>query len=256
MSLAERPLLRVENLSVRFKTRWALQNVAVTARLGEVTSVIGPTGSGKTTLLRAINRMIELVDGAEVTGQVWVEDVNLYALEQNVMSVRARAAMVFSEPNPFPFSVYDNITLAPRLHKRITKGPHADALVEAVLQRVGLWRSVKDRLSVNATALSTVDQQKLCLARAIALNPDVILMNNPTVSLDPLAAAAFEEIISTLKDSFCLMLVTHSMAQAARVSQSTIFLDRGQVVEQSPTEVVFTKPRVAKTEEYLTGRLI
>jgi phosphate transport system ATP-binding protein len=247
--------LHIRGLSVLFGEQIALRDCALDVEDRSVTAVIGPTGAGKTTLLRAINRMAELVPDTRIDGCVCLFGEDIYRPDIDPLQVRRRIAMVFSAPNPFPKSIYANIAIAPRLHGITSSAAETDALVETVLQRVGLWSVVKSRLTDDARSLSLLDQQRLCIARAIALNPNVILMNDPTAELDPISAAAIEEIVSTLKSRYCLMLVTHSMAQAARVSDSTVFVEAGRVVEQSPTDVIFTKPRQTRTEEYLTGRI-
>lgn len=249
------PAVHLSKLSVSFDDRVALHDCTLTAGDRAVTAIIGPTGSGKTTLLRAINRMVEVIPGAKLSGDVMVHGRSIYVDDVDPLQVRREVGMVFSEPDPFPRSIYENVALAARMHRLARNGPETDLIVEDALRRSHLWPVVKNRLSEDARRLSLGDQQKLCLARVLALNPKVILFNDPTSVLDPLAAAGIEEVISTLKSMYCLMIVTQSVAQAARISESTVLIDKGQVIEQSPTELIFTSPRDQRTEDYLTGRV-
>jgi phosphate transport system ATP-binding protein len=219
-----------------------------------VTAFIGPSGCGKSTFLRCINRMNDTIDGARVAGRLDIEGINIYQKSVDPVVLRARVGMVFQKPNPFPKSMYDNVAYGPRIHGMGKSKADLDAIVEGALRRAGLWDEVKDRLKSLATGLSGGQQQRLVIARAIAVNPDIILMDEPCSALDPIATAKIEELIDELRQKYCIIIVTHSMAQAARVSQRTAFFHMGYLVETGPTDQLFTNPRDKRTQDYITGR--
>jgi phosphate transport system ATP-binding protein len=216
--------------------------------------LIGPSGCGKSTFLRCINRMNDVIDGCRVEGSITLDGEDVYARPLDVVQLRARVGMVFQKPNPFPKSIYDNVAYGPRIHGITQLKADLDQLVEASLTRAGLWQEVKDRLDKPGTGLSGGQQQRLCIARAIAVHPEVILMDEPCSALDPIATAKIEELIDELRENFTIVIVTHSMQQAARVSQKTAFFHLGHLVEQGDTEQIFTTPRDERTQGYITGR--
>jgi len=228
-------------------------NVAIADRC--VTAFIGPSGCGKSTFLRCINRMNDTIPGCRVTGKITIDGADIYDPALDVVELRARVGMVFQKPNPFPKSIYDNIAYGPRIHGLAANKAELDAIVESSLVRAGLWNEVKDRLRDSGTSLSGGQQQRLCIARAIAVGPDVILMDEPCSALDPIATARIEELIEELRENFAIIIVTHSFAQAARVSQRTAFFHLGSLVEEGPTEQIFSRPRDQRTQDYITGRI-
>lgn len=246
--------VETRGVSVRYGDTQALHDVSIRIPDRGVTAFIGPSGCGKSTFLRCINRMNDTIDSARVSGSVLIdgEEVNSRAVDPVVL--RARVGMVFQKPNPFPKSIYDNVAYGPRIHGLATKREDLDAIVEASLRKAGLWAEVEGRLGMPGTALSGGQQQRLVIARAIAVNPEVILMDEPCSALDPIATARIEELIDELRENYCLIIVTHSMAQAARVSQMTAFFHLGHLVEYGPTEDMFTNPHDARTQDYITGR--
>jgi phosphate transport system ATP-binding protein len=219
-----------------------------------VTAFIGPSGCGKSTFLRCINRMNDVIDGCRVTGRIMIDGQDIYDSSLDVVQLRARVGMVFQKPNPFPKSIYDNVCYGPRIHGIGNGKSQLDEIVQKSLERAGLWNEVKDRLHQPGTGLSGGQQQRLCIARAIAVNPDVILMDEPCSALDPIATARVEELMDELRENFTIIIVTHSMQQAARVSQRTAFFHMGILVEQGDTEQIFTSPREERTQGYITGR--
>ncbi|MES1202818.1 MAG: phosphate ABC transporter ATP-binding protein PstB, partial [Pseudomonadota bacterium] len=219
-----------------------------------VTAFIGPSGCGKTTFLRCINRMNDTIDKCRVAGTIEVEGKNIYASDVDPVVVRMRVGMVFQKPNPFPKSIYENVAYGPRIHGMVKSKSDLDEIVEKSLRRAGLWDEVKDRLHQHGTGLSGGQQQRLVIARTVAVSPQVILMDEPCSALDPIATAKVEELIDELRENFCIIIVTHSMAQAARVSQKTAFFHLGKLVETGPTEEIFTNPRDSRTQDYITGR--
>lgn len=232
----------------------AVRGVSLNIYTDEVTALIGPSGCGKSTFLRCFNRMNETVEDARVVGDIRIDGEDIYGDAVNVVQLRARVGMVFQKPNPFPKSIYDNIAYGPRIHGLADAGPDLDEMVETSLQKAGLWDEVKDRLSQPGTTLSGGQQQRLCIARAIAVNPEVILMDEPCSALDPIATGKVEELIEELRGRFAIMIVTHSMQQAARVSQKTAFFNHGALVEYGPTAELFTKPKHDRTKDYIMGR--
>ena len=232
----------------------ALHGIDVDIYRNEVLALIGPSGCGKSTFLRTLNRMNDTIDICRVEGRLMLDDQDIYDPKLDVVQLRARVGMVFQKPNPFPKSIYENIIYGPKLHGLATRKDEFDAIVEASLQRAGLWNEVKDRLMEPGTGLSGGQQQRLCIARAIAVSPEVILMDEPCSALDPIATAHIEELIDELRENFTIVIVTHNMQQAARVSQRTAFFHLGDLVEVGETEDIFTNPRDERTQGYITGR--
>jgi phosphate transport system ATP-binding protein len=231
----------------------ALTNVSLDCAKNRVTALIGPSGCGKSTLLRLLNRMNDLIDGTRVEGEIRLEGRNIYGPEVDPVEVRQRIGMVFQKPNPFPKSIVNNITFAPRLAGVRDRGD-LEALVEASLKQAVLWDEVKDILGQSAMTLSGGQQQRLCIARALAMKPDVLLMDEPTSALDPISTAKIEELIDELKKRYTIVIVTHNMQQAARISEYTGFFYLGQLIEFNATAKIFTNPDVKQTEDYITGR--
>ena len=248
------PKLLARALSVFYGERQALVDVDLAIDANQVTSLIGPSGCGKSTFLRCINRMNDVVAGCRTTGTVTLDGEDIYAEAVDVVKLRARVGMVFQNPNPFPKSIYDNVAYGPRIHGLSSGRAELDEIVERSLQRAGLFDEVQDRLSEPGTSLSDGQQQRLCIARAIAVEPEVILMDEPCSALDPIATARIEELIDELRERFTIVVVTHSMQQAARVSQSTAFFHRGEVVEAGDTTQIFTNPSEPRTQDYISGR--
>jgi len=231
----------------------ALTDITMNFDKNRVTALIGPSGCGKSTLLRLLNRMNDLIDGSRVEGEVLFEDKNIYASDVDPVEVRRRIGMVFQKPNPFPKSIFDNIIYGPKLHG-VRKRSDLEDLVEASLKQSVLWEEVKDILNRSAMTLSGGQQQRLCIARALAMKPDVLLMDEPTSALDPISTAKIEELIDELKENYTIIIVTHNMQQAARVSGMTGFFYLGKLIEFNATEKIFTNPEQKQTEDYITGR--
>ena len=242
------------DVNVYYGDKHALKAVDVNIPDCSVTSFIGPSGCGKSTFLRCINRMNDTISICRVTGKITIDDRDIYDKNLDVVQLRARVGMVFQKPNPFPKSIYENVAYAPRLHGMARNKADLDVLVQASLDKAGLWGEVKDRLTDSGTSLSGGQQQRLCIARAISVNPDVILMDEPCSALDPIATARIEQLIDSLRQHFCIVIVTHSMQQAARVSQRTAFFDLGNLVEEGVTTDIFTSPKDQRTQDYITGR--
>ncbi|NMP22141.1 phosphate ABC transporter ATP-binding protein PstB [Sulfobacillus harzensis] len=248
------PEIRVEGLSVWYDRQRALKDVSLNVRPGTVMALIGPSGCGKSTFLRAINRLIEeSTPRARVQGHVQVGDIDVYHPSTDVNDLRRRVGMVFQLPNPFPFSIFDNVAYGPRL-QGVRDGRTLRRLVENSLKQAALWDEVRGKLRRPALALSGGQQQRLCIARALAVNPDVLLMDEPTASLDPLSTSKIEELVADLRGRYTIILVTHNLRQAARISDHTAFFSNGMVIETGDTRQIFTAPREQQTEEYLTGR--
>ncbi|MEX1257536.1 MAG: phosphate ABC transporter ATP-binding protein PstB [Gemmatimonadota bacterium] len=246
--------ITTRSLSVSFGGRPAVNNVDMSIAARNVTAIIGPSGCGKTTFLRSINRMHDYAPTARVTGSVFLGDQDIYANGMDPVQLRTKVGMVFQRPNPFPtMSIRDNILFAPKRHG-IVKGPEMDAMVERVLRHAALWDEVKDRLHHSATSLSGGQQQRLCIARALAVRPQVLLMDEPASALDPTATQKIEDLIYELKQDYTIVIVTHNMQQAARVSDFTAFFYLGELVEFGETNSLFTNPREERTEAYITGR--
>jgi phosphate transport system ATP-binding protein len=246
--------VKAKNVSVFYGEKQALFDVSLDMPEKTVTALIGPSGCGKSTFLRSINRMNDTIEGARVTGEIEIdgEDINTRSIDPVLL--RARVGMVFQKPNPFPKSIFDNVAYGARIHGLASSKKEMEDIVERSLDRAGLWGEVKDRLHQPGTSLSGGQQQRLVIARAIAVSPEVILMDEPCSALDPIATAKIEELIDELKANYCIVIVTHSMAQAARVSQQTAFFHLGKLIETGPTEMIFTNPRDARTQDYITGR--
>ena len=243
-----------KDVTVHYGAKQALYNVNLNVRQNNVTALIGPSGCGKSTFLRCLNRMNDTIDGCRVQGDIRLDGRDVYASEVDVVQLRARVGMVFQKPNPFPKSIYDNVAYGPRIHGLARGRADMDEIVEAALRGAGLWAEVADRLDQPGNSLSGGQQQRLCIARAIAVSPEVILMDEPCSALDPIATAHIEELIDELRESFTIAIVTHNMQQAARVSQKTAFFHLGKLIEFGPTDQMFTKPREQMTQDYITGR--
>jgi phosphate transport system ATP-binding protein len=246
--------ISARDVNVFYGDKQALYDVSIDIPDRAVTAFIGPSGCGKTTFLRCFNRMNDTIDGARITGSVQIEGKVAYAKDVDPVVLRSRVGMVFQKPNPFPKSIYDNVAYGPRIHGMAKRKADMDGIVEQSLRRAGLWEEVKDRLSAPGTSLSGGQQQRLVIARTVAVNPDIILMDEPCSALDPIATAKIEELIDELRENYCIIIVTHSMAQAARVSQKTAFFHLGKLVETGATEEIFTNPRDSRTQDYITGR--
>ncbi|PNU05982.1 phosphate ABC transporter ATP-binding protein [Novosphingobium guangzhouense] len=246
--------IAARNVDVFYGQKKAINDVSIDIDNGIVTAFIGPSGCGKSTFLRTLNRMNDTIAGARVDGQILLDGEDIYAPSMDSVALRARVGMVFQKPNPFPKSIYENIAYGPRIHGLASAKSDMDRIVENALTKAGLWEEVKDRLNDAGTALSGGQQQRLCIARAIAVSPEVILMDEPCSALDPIATARIEELIDELKESFAIVIVTHSMQQAARVSQRTAFFHLGSMVEYGETDQIFTNPRETRTKDYITGR--
>jgi phosphate transport system ATP-binding protein len=248
--------MRCENVNVyyQFGEKKAINNVTLDIGKNEVIAMIGPSGCGKSTFIRCLNRMNDTIEGCRVEGTILLDDTDIYDKKIDVVPLRARIGMVFQKPNPFPKSIYDNIAYGPKIHGLVQNRQETDELVEQSLKRAGLWNEVKDRLTQPGTGLSGGQQQRLCIARTIAVNPEVILMDEPCSALDPIATAVIEDLIDELKKEYSIAIVTHSMQQASRVSQRTAFFHMGDLIEIGPTDQIFLSPLHQLTNDYITGR--
>lgn len=244
-----------KDLDVFYGNKQALFGVNLSIKSNQVTALIGPSGCGKSTFLRCINRMNDVIDSCRIFGSIFMDGEDIYDNSINIVSLRARVGMVFQKPNPFPKSIYDNVAYGARLHGIAYDRVGIDMIVEQSLRRAGLWDEVKDRLHTLGTTLSGGQQQRLCIARAIAVHPEIILMDEPCSALDPIATGRIEELIAELKSNFTIIIVTHSMQQASRVSAETAFFHLGELVEYGTTEKIFTSPLDKRTEDYITGRI-
>lgn len=242
----------VSNLNLFYGDLYALKNINLEIGERQITAMIGPSGCGKSTMLRTLNRMNDLIDNCRISGEVLLDGSDIYQ-EKDISSLRKRVGMVFQRPNPFPMSIFDNVAYGPRLHGMKNKAVLAE-IVERSLRGAALWDEVKDRLNDSAVGLSGGQQQRLCIARALAVEPEVILMDEPTSALDPVAAGKIEELIVELKQDYTIVIVTHSMQQAARISDKTAFFLLGELIEYGNTEQVFSLPKDSRTENYITGR--
>ncbi len=249
------PIISVRNCNVFYDDNQAIKNVSLDVAHNEVISLIGPSGCGKSTFIRCLNRMNDTIEGARVEGDIRLDGEEIYAKNVDPVLLRARVGMVFQKPNPFPKSVYENVAYGPRIHGLARNRAELDDIVFSSLERAGLYNEVKDRMEEPGTALSGGQQQRLCIARTIAVNPEVILMDEPCSALDPIATAKIEDLIEELRENFSIAIVTHSMQQAARVSQRTAYFHMGQLVEVGATDKVFTNPIHRLTEDYVTGRI-
>jgi phosphate transport system ATP-binding protein len=242
------------NVDLFYGEKQALKSINLDIRAREVTSLIGPSGCGKSTFLRCLNRMNDQIEGCKIKGDIRLDNQDIYDPSIDVVQLRARVGMVFQKPNPFPKSIYDNVAYGPRIHGMVNGREETDAVVRASLEKAGLWNEVADRLQESGTSLSGGQQQRLCIARAIAVQPEVILMDEPCSALDPIATAKIEELIDELRENYTIVIVTHSMQQAARVSQRTAFFHIGILVEVGDTAEIFTNPKDERTQAYITGR--
>ncbi len=242
------------SVSVFYGEKQALFDVSLEMPERSVTALIGPSGCGKSTFLRSINRMNDTIPTCRVTGEIVIDGQDINASTVDPVLLRAQVGMVFQKPNPFPKSIFDNVAYGVRLHGLATSRADMHEIVETSLRKAGLWDEVKDRLNAPGLSLSGGQQQRLVIARAIAVNPEIILMDEPCSALDPIATAKVEELIDELKSNYCIIIVTHSMAQAARVSQQTAFFHLGKLIETGPTEGIFTNPKNSRTQDYITGR--
>jgi phosphate transport system ATP-binding protein len=247
--------LTARDVTVHYGAKQALHGISIDIPDRAVTSFIGPSGCGKSTFLRCINRMNDTIEGARVGGTIKLDGEDIYDPSLDVVELRARIGMVFQKPNPFPKSIYDNVAYGPRIHGLAQSKSELDEVVSSSLRKAGLWQEVKDRLNESGTGLSGGQQQRLCIARAIAVGPEVILMDEPCSALDPIATAIIEELIDELRENFTIVIVTHSMQQAARVSQKTAFFHLGNLIEEGNTSDIFTNPRKKQTQDYITGRI-
>jgi phosphate transport system ATP-binding protein len=248
------PRIRCDNVNVYYGEKRAINDISLDIGRNEVIALIGPSGCGKSTFLRCLNRMNDTIDGCRVTGDIVMDEVNINSRKIDVVPLRAQVGMVFQKPNPFPKSIWENIAFGPRIHGLAQDKDELDEIVVSSLKRAGLWAEVKDRLDQPGTGLSGGQQQRLCIARTIAVSPEVILMDEPCSALDPIATAKIEDLIDELREQFTICIVTHSMQQAARVSQRTAYFHLGDLIEVGATDQIFTNPRHELTEDYITGR--
>jgi phosphate transport system ATP-binding protein len=251
---SDNPRMTCRNVNVYYGEKHAIKDVSLDIGRNEVIAMIGPSGCGKSTFLRCLNRMNDTIDICRVTGEIKIDDVDIYDSKIDVVPLRAQVGMVFQKPNPFPKSIYDNIAYGPRIHGLVRTKAETEEIVEKSLKKAGLWKEVKDRLGQPGTGLSGGQQQRLCIARTIAVEPEVILMDEPCSALDPIATAIIEDLIDELRDNFTIAIVTHSMQQAARVSQRTAYFHLGDLIEVGPTSQIFTNPLHELTHDYITGR--
>lgn len=251
----ENPFLIAENIDVYYGDNHAIKDVTLEIAKNQVVALIGPSGCGKSTFLRCLNRMNDSIDSARVTGKITLDGQDIYSKNLDPVALRARVGMVFQKPNPFPKSIYDNVAYGPRIHGLANDRAELDNIVHTSLERAGLWKEVKNRLDEPGTGLSGGQQQRLCIARTIAVNPEVILMDEPCSALDPIATARIEDLIDELSENFAIVIVTHSMQQAARVSRRVAYFHLGLLVEVDETDKIFTNPQHKLTEDYVTGRI-
>jgi phosphate transport system ATP-binding protein len=252
--IVDDPLISARDVNVYYGEKRAIMDVNIDIARNQVLAMIGPSGCGKSTFLRCLNRMNDTIEGARVTGLISMEGSDIYDKRKDVVQLRARIGMVFQKPNPFPKTIYENVAYGPRIHGLAADRVELDEIVTTSLRRAGLWDEVKDRLNNPGTGLSGGQQQRLCIARTIAVNPEVILMDEPCSALDPIATARIEDLIDELRASYAIVIVTHSMQQAARVSQRTAYFHLGDLIEVGETDRIFTNPRHKLTEDYITGR--
>lgn len=246
--------VKTDKLKLWYGDKQALNGVSLDIYENKITAFIGPSGCGKSTYLRCLNRMNDLIGGVTIKGKVTLDGHDIYGVGVDEVAVRKKVGMVFQQPNPFPKSIYDNVAYAPLMHDMVKKGKECDALVERSLRDAGLWEEVKDKLNESGTTLSGGQQQRLCIARTIAVEPDVILMDEPTSALDPISTQVIENLMTKLKEKFTIIVVTHNMQQAARIADYTAFFHLGNLIEYSETEKIFVNPQEEKTEQYITGK--
>jgi len=252
--LVEDPRMICREVNVYYGDNHAIKNVTIDVGKNEVLAMIGPSGCGKSTFLRCLNRMNDTVASCRVTGEILLDTLNIYDKKVDVVPLRAQVGMVFQKPNPFPKSIFENVAYGPKIHGLVNNKTELYDIVEESIKKAGLWKEVSDRLDQPGTGLSGGQQQRLCIARAIAVRPEVILMDEPCSALDPIATATIEDLITELKAQYTIVIVTHNMQQAARVSQRTAYFHLGNLVEVGPTDRIFTNPRHQLTEDYITGR--
>ncbi|MDX1950251.1 MAG: phosphate ABC transporter ATP-binding protein PstB [Rickettsiales bacterium] len=250
----EKPRIVAKNVDVFYGSKQAIHSVNLDIAENKVTALIGPSGCGKSTFMRCLNRMNDTIENCSVKGEIKLDGYDIYDPKVDVVLLREKVGMVFQKPNPFPKSIYDNVTYGPKIHGLAKNKKQFDNIVETSLTKAGLWKEVKDRLHEPGTSLSGGQQQRLCIARAIAVNPEVILMDEPCSALDPIATAVIEDLIDDLKKNFTIVIVTHSMQQAARVSDYTAFFHLGKIIEFGETGQIFTNPKIKQTQDYITGR--
>ena len=248
------PNITARNVQVHYGAKQAIKDLSVDIQSRSVTAFIGPSGCGKSTFLRCLNRMNDTIEGCRVEGRIEIDGENIYDPKVDPVQLRAKVGMVFQKPNPFPKSIFDNVAYGPKIHGLARNKRELEEIVEGSLRKAGLFEEVKDRIHESGTGLSGGQQQRLCIARAIAVSPEVILMDEPCSALDPIATAKVEELIDELRANYTIIIVTHSMQQAARVSQTTAFFHLGVLVETGSTEQIFTNPRDKRTQDYITGR--
>ncbi len=252
----DNPRMTCREVNVYYGDKHAIKDVSIDVAANEVLAMIGPSGCGKSTFLRCLNRMNDTIDTCRVSGDIFLDERNIYGRDIDVVPLRAEVGMVFQKPNPFPKSIYENVAYGPRIHGLASSRTELDAIVEGSLQKAGLWQEVNDRLNQPGTGLSGGQQQRLCIARAIAVRPEVILMDEPCSALDPIATATVEDLIAELREQYTIVIVTNNMQQAARISQRTAYFHLGNLIEVSSTDRVFTNPRHRLTEDYITGRFV
>jgi phosphate transport system ATP-binding protein len=250
----DNPLMTARGVNVFYGEKHAIKDVSLDIARNQVVAMIGPSGCGKSTFLRCFNRMNETIESARVSGDIRLDGQDIHDRKQDVVQLRARVGIVFQKPNPFPKTIFENVAYGPRIHGLAADRVELDELVQTSLRRAGLWEEVKDRLQQPGTGLSGGQQQRLCIARTIAVNPEVILMDEPCSALDPIATAKIEDLIDELRENYAIVIVTHNMQQAARVSQRTAYFHLGDLIEVGPTDRIFTNPQHKLTEDYITGR--
>ena len=253
--MSEKVKIKSKKVSVFYGDKKALDSINLEIPEKKVTSLIGPSGCGKSTFLRCLNRMNDTIDICRIEGEIFIDDKNIYEKSLDPVLLRARIGMVFQKPNPFPKSIFENVAYGPKIHGIVNSKDELNDLVKYSLKKAGLYNEVKDRLDEPGTSLSGGQQQRLCIARAIAVSPEVILMDEPCSALDPIATAIIEELIDELAKNFTIVIVTHSMQQAARVSQQTAFFHMGNLIEVGKTEEIFSMPKQVKTQDYITGKI-
>ena len=245
--------IKIEKLDLFYGNFHALKNINLNIEQNRITAFIGPSGCGKSTLLKSLNRMNDMVEGCRITGKIFLDGDDIFDRKMDVNILRKKVGMVFQKPNPFPMSIYDNIAYGPRTHG-IRKKSELDEIVEQSLRNAAIWDEMKDNLKKSALALSGGQQQRLCIARALAVQPDVLLMDEPTSALDPISTSKIEDCVMQLKDKYTIVIVTHNMQQAVRISDKTVFFLLGEIIEEGITEQIFSMPKNHKTEDYITGR--
>lgn len=248
------PAIKVKNLDLYYTKFQAIKDVSVEFKSNQITALIGPSGCGKSTLLRTLNRINDTIEGVKITGEVVIYGKNIYAEDADVDRIRRNVGMVFQRPNPFPLSVYDNVAFGLQINRIVKSRTETDQIVKESLEDVGLWDDLKDKLKHNALSLSLEQQQRLCIARVVAVKPQVILLDEPCSSLDPMATANIEELMQELKEKYTIVIVTHNMQQAARISKETGYMLLGKLIEFDKTETIFTNPSQQETEDYVSGR--